>query len=334
MARLIGITMGCPAGIGPEILVRFLGKACKGTDSAPVVIGDLNVIEHTAASLGIDLAFRILKPGGVVDRQKINVVVPEPLAVSPRPGFPSRETGKASGRYVVEAVNMIRSGVLSAMVTCPISKSSLQEGGYIYPGHTEMLADLCGAVDFAMMMAGERLRVSLVTIHLPVRDVPQRISRDSVLRSIRITGKALVRDFAVSNPRIAVAALNPHGGENGIMGSGEEEKIAAGIEAARIEGWAASGPYPADSLFHRAASGAYDAVVAMYHDQGLIPFKLLHFHDGVNVTVGLPIIRTSVDHGTAYDIAGKGLADPTSLASAYLLAEKIALNHERAGNGV
>jgi 4-hydroxythreonine-4-phosphate dehydrogenase len=329
MTRQIGITMGCPAGIGPEILIKFLSGSGRPHRIMPLIIGDRKILECTAASLGADLRFRDWQSGTPIDHDVINVLAPLPLASIPEPGKPTRETGRAMGRYIVAAVELIRSGFLSAMVTCPISKSALQSGGFIFPGHTEMLADLCGGKEYAMMMVGERLRVSLVTIHLPIRDVPSQITRDRILRSISITGTSLVRDFAIDSPRIAVAALNPHGGEGGIMGGAEEEEIALGMTAAREEGWQVSGPYPADSLFYRAAAGDFDAVVAMYHDQGLIPFKLLHFHDGVNVTVGLPIIRTSVDHGTAYDIAGKGIANPASLCSAFALAEKIAANHEQ-----
>jgi len=214
-------------------------------------------------------------------------------------------------------------------VTCPIAKTTLQAAGYSFPGHTEMLASLCGATDYAMMMAGEKLRITLVTIHTALADVPELITEASVIRLIRITGRALRGDFGMQNPRMAVAGLNPHAGENGLFGEEESRAIKPAIDAMSAEGWRVSGPFPPDTVFVKAAAGEFDAVVCMYHDQGLIPFKLLHFEDGVNVTLGLPIVRTSVDHGTAYDIAGRGLASPASLAAAYGMAARIAGNRLR-----
>jgi 4-hydroxythreonine-4-phosphate dehydrogenase len=209
------------------------------------------------------------------------------------------------------------------MATAPISKRVLQSAGHRYPGHTELLAQLSGVDDVVMMLAGERLRVTLVTIHEALRDVPGLLSRERILRTIRTTAAGLSRYF-VHRPRLAVLALNPHGGEGGIFGREEEEIIAPAIAAAREEALDVRGPFPADTLFHVAVRGAYDAVVCMYHDQGLIPLKLLHFDDGVNVTLGLPIIRTSVDHGTAYDLAGTGRASSASMAAAILMAADMA----------
>jgi 4-hydroxythreonine-4-phosphate dehydrogenase len=189
-----------------------------------------------------------------------------------------------------------------------------------------MLANLTNASSFAMMMAGSKLRVTLVTIHCPLREVAPRLTSQAVYSMIRITHQALTTDFAIRNPRIAVAGLNPHGGENQLFGSEEQLVIGPAIDQAQTEHVDASGPYPPDTVFYKAASGTFDAVVCMYHDQGLIPFKLLHFDDGVNVTLGLPIVRTSVDHGTAYDIAGKGLASHRSLDEAIRLAASISRN--------
>jgi 4-hydroxythreonine-4-phosphate dehydrogenase len=219
--------------------------------------------------------------------------------------------------------------MLDGMATCPISKKALHEAGYTFPGHTEMLAHLTGSPQPVMMMAGPRLRVTLVTIHCPLAAVPAQINQASVLRLIRVTHQALITDFSIKNPRIAVAGLNPHGGEQGLFGNEEELLIAPAIEMARREGIEAQGPFPPDSVFLKAAAGDYDAVVCMYHDQGLIPFKLLHFSDGVNVTLGLSVVRTSVDHGTAYDIAGRGIADPQSLAASVELAGTIARNRRQ-----
>ncbi|MBN2124687.1 MAG: 4-hydroxythreonine-4-phosphate dehydrogenase PdxA, partial [Deltaproteobacteria bacterium] len=199
--------------------------------------------------------------------------------------------------------------------------------------HTQLIAHLTGTQDVVMMLAGERLRVSLVTVHCALRDVPGHLSRERIYRTIEITASALRSDFGIPGPRVAVAALNPHAGESGLFGSEEKDLILPAVERAQEQGFAVEGPFPADTLFYRAATGEYDAVVAMYHDQGLGPLKLLHFSDAVNVTLGLPIIRTSVDHGTAYDIAGKGLADPSSLKAAVQLAVSIAGNRRKRAGG-
>ena len=231
------------------------------------------------------------------------------------------------GRYIEEAVRGILGGELSAMVTCPIAKKTLQLAGYSYPGHTEFLAALCRTDEYAMMLASDTLKVSLATIHAPLRQVPSLLRADAIYRLIRLTADSLRRDFAIAVPKIAVAGLNPHAGEEGLFGREEEEIIAPAVKKARAAGYAVQGPLPPDTVFYKAVQErCYNAVICMYHDQGLIPFKLLHFRDGVNVTLGLPIVRTSVDHGTAYDIAGKGVASYESLAAAYRMARQIAVN--------
>jgi 4-hydroxythreonine-4-phosphate dehydrogenase len=209
------------------------------------------------------------------------------------------------------------------MATGPISKEALNRAGHHYPGHTELLAELTGAEEFVMMLAGERLKVTLVTIHEALRDVPQLLTYDKVLSTIRITHHDLNRYFR-GNPRLAVLALNPHCGEGGLFGDEEERIIGPAIKTAKSEGIDVAGPLSADTLFHFAAQGKYDAVVCMYHDQGLIPLKLIHFDDGVNITLGLPIIRTSVDHGTAYDLAGTGRASSRSMTAAIRMAAAMA----------
>jgi 4-hydroxythreonine-4-phosphate dehydrogenase len=215
------------------------------------------------------------------------------------------------------------------MTTCPITKSALQAAGYNYPGHTEMLADLCQCSDYAMMMAGPSLKVTLVTIHQSLQTVSGDLSIGKIVKLIALSGRSLQNDFGIKTPRLAVAGLNPHAGEGGIFGDEESRLIAPAVAAAREAGWQVEGPFPPDTVFNKALGGNFDLVVCMYHDQGLIPFKLLHFADGVNVTIGLPIIRTSVDHGTAYDIAGQGKASPVSLAAAYEMAALIAENRGR-----
>ena len=326
MERLLGITMGCPVGIGPEIILRFFADRPAIQGYAPVVLGDIGVLRYTAATLKL--------PGTVVPWEPEGRLRPGTIPVCNLSSLPCRDllwgrpdalTGRAMAGYIEAAVGMAQRGVLAGIVTCPITKKALNLAGFPYPGHTEMLADLSGAKGYLMMMAGSRLRVALVTIHEPLRRVPDLVTRESVTACIRITARALRGDFALMHPRIAVAALNPHAGEQGMFGLEEQEIIGPAVSECAGEG-AISGPWPPDTLFHRAAAGEFDAVVAMYHDQGLIPFKLLHFKDGVNVTLGLPLVRTSVDHGTAYDIAGKGRADCTSLAAAFSLAAEIAGN--------
>ncbi len=325
----IAITMGCPVGIGPEIILRFLSMDHKALAMQPVVLGDAGVLRRCAKDLGVKLAIHEWQASSPRRDDVLNVLSLSNLPDTLSWGKPSPETGKAMGSYINEAVRMIGQGELSAMVTCPITKTALNAGGYHYPGHTEMLAELCRTEEYAMMMAGDRLRVTLVSIHQAISTVPEAVTIDSVIRMIRITGTSLKQDFGITQPRIGVAGLNPHAGEDGMFGQEEQLVITPAIKAAQDEGWLASGPFPPDTIFFKAAQGQYDAVVCMYHDQGLIPFKLIHFADGVNVTVGLPIVRTSVDHGTAYDISGKGTAEFTSLAAAFYMAEDIRQNRSR-----
>ncbi len=210
------------------------------------------------------------------------------------------------------------------MATAPISKEAMHRAGHDYPGHTELLAELCGTEDYVMMLAGDVLRVALVTIHEALKDVPGLIGRERVLKTIRVTAAGVRRLTGIQQPRLAVLALNPHCGEGGKFGNEEQESILPAVRAAQEEGIDAVGPLSADTLFHFAQQGHYDGVVAMYHDQGLIPLKMLHFDDGVNITLGLPIIRTSVDHGTAYDLAGTGKASEKSLLAAIRMAAGMA----------
>ena len=230
--------------------------------------------------------------------------------------------------YILRAVEMTRKKEIGAMVTCPINKDLMNRAGYRYEGHTQLISEMTGTDDYVMMLAGKKLRVALATIHCALKDVPSLLSEEIIRKTITITASALEQDFGLKKPCIAVAGLNPHAGESGMFGTEEEDIISPAIKRARDEGWCVAGPLPPDTLFYKAASGQFDAVVAMYHDQGLIPLKLLHFSDAVNVTLGLPIIRTSVDHGTAYDIAGSGKADPASLKSAIRMAVEIIRNRK------
>lgn len=323
----LAITMGCPVGIGPEIILRLFSQG--GAEVFPVVIGDGGVLRRCADSLGIAVRIVNWQPGRPCQPQTLNVLSLSDLGNGLCWGKPTSETGRAMGHYIEEGVRLVQQDKLAGLVTCPISKGALKAGGYRFPGHTEMLAELCQAQDFAMMMAGSTLKITLVSIHQALAEVPGAITRESVLRMIGITGRALRDDFGVAQPRLAVAGLNPHAGEDGMFGDEEQRIIGPAVAAARQAGWLVEGPFPPDTVFNKAAAGQFDAVVCMYHDQGLIPFKLLHFSDGVNVTLGLPIVRTSVDHGTAYDIAGKGMADPASLAAAVSMAKTIVANRQK-----
>ncbi|HSL39794.1 MAG TPA: 4-hydroxythreonine-4-phosphate dehydrogenase PdxA [Desulforhopalus sp.] len=326
----IGITMGCPAGIGPEIILRSFQEGAVDSDLFPVILGDSGVLRFYGKILGIPAPCVPWHPGDKrPDPDRIPVV--ELSALPPgsiRPGTPDRNTGRAMARYISQGVELVGQGELDGLTTCPISKGALNDAGFHYPGHTEMLAHLTATREFTMMMAGPRLKVTLATIHCPLREVADALNLTDLTRLITLTDQALRDDFAITRPRLAVAGLNPHAGEDRLFGSEEAMIISPAVQACRALGIEVTGPYPPDTVFHRAVAGDFDAVVAMYHDQGLIPFKLLHFSDGVNVTLGLPLVRTSVDHGTAYDIAGKGLANPQSLQEAVKMAAVICRNRK------
>ncbi|MBF0412647.1 MAG: 4-hydroxythreonine-4-phosphate dehydrogenase PdxA [Desulfamplus sp.] len=375
---VIGITMGDPAGIGPEIIVSALSSVSIHQICRPIVIGDIGVIEKAVllknCKLNInkipshyyydenndgggdfsDLSFSAdtinvlnlsnLKSPNVSfkDVSKENLKVQSAMMVS---AFkPSQETGQAMIDYITKAVELCMSRKITAMVTAPITKTAFQMAGSQFHGHTELIAHRTFTHDYAMMLAGDRLKVVLVTIHIPLAQVSGQLTIDNIVKTIRIAGTALKNNFGIKKPRIAVAGLNPHSGENGMFGNEEERIILPAVKKAKemlsleyadealslectkdrevnnISGFDIDGPFPPDTIFYHAAQGKYDCVICMYHDQGLIPFKLLHFSDGVNTTLGLPIIRTSVDHGTAYDIAWQNRADHTSLVQAIKMA--------------
>ena len=321
MIRL-GITMGCPAGVGPDVIVRAAEELQKL--SVPVVVlGDLRVLSERAQKIGVSLNFREVSTPLEARPGELSVLSLSELAVEP--GRPTLEGFRAMVRYVREGVGFCLKGQLSGLVTAPISKEGLKAVGEPYPGHTEMLAELTRTREYAMAFYGERLSVALVTTHLSLKEVLHSLSVEKILRTARLSYHFLKKDLGLEEPRLALSALNPHAGEGGLFGSEEKEILEPAVERARGKGIPLFGPYPADSLFFRAASREFDMVIALYHDQGLIPFKLLHFRDGVNLTLGLPIVRTSVDHGTAYDIAGTGKACPRSLIAAARLAYRMAL---------
>jgi len=318
----IGITMGDPGGIGPEIVVLAHLSPAIFSVCRPVVYGDAGILHRAAAVLGTKI-----EAGDGVEPGPARIAVRPLSALSPDDvpfGSLSEPGARAMADYIREAARDALADRLDAVVTCPITKEGLRIAGVPFPGHTEFLADLCGGADVVMMLAGDRLRVALVTIHVALRKALELLSPPLIERTVRITNAFFRTYMGTDAPRIAVAGVNPHAGEGGMFGDEEERMIAPAVAACRREGVDASGPWPPDTVFHRATKGEFDVVVAMTHDHGLIPLKLVHFDDGVNVTMGLPVIRTSVDHGTAYDIAGKGAASPKSLLAAIRMAAGMA----------
>lgn len=298
-----------------------------------LVAGDTGVLQRAAGLCGCDVrccsgaSLSLASDELVFGEQRLPVKALSQLELSRQVfGRPQSSSGRAMADYIEWACSRCVAGDVAGMVTAPINKELLRAAGVAFPGHTELLADRCEVDEVVMMLAGETLRVCLVTTHCALRDVPQRLNAERILTTIRIVASSLQRQFGIEKPRLAVLALNPHAGEGGLFGDEESRHIAPAIAAARAEGVLASGPHSADTLFWFAAQGEYDAVICMYHDQGLIPLKLLHFDDGVNVTLGLPIVRTSVDHGTAYDLAGTGQASPASLIAAVRMAAAMARN--------
>lgn len=324
---VIGITMGDPVGVGPEIVLKAFQTRALFDICRPVIFGDLRRLDEVARMVGNRLPMRSVAQPGASDEKLLQVVDLSDLTSSEVVwGRPTPDTGKAMLQYITTAADMALQGRVDAVVTAPINKTALRMAGSRFAGHTELLADRTGAGPYAMMMAGDRMRIILVTIHVPLSEVPGRLSIMKILETIRLAYQGLVDRFGIREPRVAVAGLNPHAGEDGMFGSEEADVIAPACKAAIENGFAVSGPFPPDTVFYQALNGAFDAVVCMYHDQGLIPFKLIHFEDGVNTTLGLPIIRTSVDHGTAYDIAGKGIASAGSMVAAVRLAAQQAGN--------
>lgn len=321
---LIAITMGDPCGVGPEIIVKALQSPEIESLCVPIVIGDrlameraLSICDSTMDIIEIDAVEKAQAvPKGTIPLLALSHLSETDMVY----GQPSIAAGNAVFSYICHAASLCLNGQAAAMVTAPISKEAMNHAGHDYPGHTELLAELCGTDDFVMMLAGDPLRVSLVTIHEALADVPRLVTYEQVLKTIRITSEGVSRLTGKAEPKLAVLALNPHCGEGGMFGIEESEIIGPAINQARSEGFNAEGPLSADTLFHFAQQGDYDGVVAMYHDQGLIPLKMLHFDDAVNITLGLPIIRTSVDHGTAYNLAGTGQASEKSLLAAIRMA--------------
>ncbi len=318
----VAITLGDPSGIGPEIIVKMAADPDRPKVDL-LVVGDIGILHRTARDLrlNIDIA-RVTgvaeargRGGAALSVLQPGADLPEDLPV----GRVDARSGAAAYASVQAAIDLALAGAVRAIVTAPLNKEALYAAGVRYPGHTEILADRCGVADFAMMLANDELRVLLVSIHLSLTDAIAAVTPESEIRAIRLAHQA-GRAFGLAAPRVAVAGLNPHAGENGMFGREDLDIVAPAIARARTEGIDATGPWPGDTVFMRARKGEFDVVVAQYHDQGLIPVKYLGVDNGVNITVGLPFVRTSVDHGTAFDIAGTGRADPSSLAYALKIA--------------
>lgn len=325
----LALTQGDPAGIGPDItLAAWLHRG--ELDLPPFLfLGDMGVLTARASQLGFDVPLREADPATACD------VFPDALPILPiRAGMdvvagePHVGTAKGTIAAIEMAVSLSMSGQTSAVVTNPIAKSVLYDAGFGFPGHTEFLADLATRatgkpVMPVMLLAGPKLRAIPVTIHIPLKDVPQALTTNLIIETCRITDHDLRTRFGISKPRLAVAGLNPHAGENGALGKEDDEIVRPAIDMLRSEGIDAFGPLPADTMFHDEARRRYDVAICMYHDQALIPAKALGFDDSVNVTLGLPFVRTSPDHGTAFGIAGKGVAKADSLVAALRLARDI-----------
>src|SRR5829696_2995519 len=328
---LIAVTMGDPAGIGPEILVKtFSGKGFREANRA-IVVGDAKMLERAASLLDLPLrANPIAEPeDAAFEPGAVDVISETELPEDLPFGELDARAGDAAFRYVERATRLAEEGRVAAIATAPLNKEAMHLAGHRYPGHTEILADLTKTKDYAMMLVTDELKVIHVSTHVSLREAIERARPERELAVIRLAHGSL-KKLGIESPRVAVAGLNPHAGENGLFGTEDAEQIAPAVAAAREEGVDATGPYPPDTVMMRARMGAFDIVVVQYHDQGHIPIKLMGFDTGVNVTVGLPFFRTSVDHGTAFDIAGTGEADPSSLRAAIDLARKLAGPQERA----
>ena len=325
----LALSLGDPAGVGPEITARAWA-ALRETGPAFMVIGDANLMASNSRSGGASV-HRVGAPSDVANAFADAIPVLDlPLSEPVVSGQPSRAHAAAIIRWIETGAGLALGGKVSGLVTAPIAKAPLYEAGFKFPGHTEFLAELTGAAPYdgprgpVMMLTAGGLRVALVTIHEPLAKVPALLTVERIVDTALCTAYALRRDFGIASPRLVVAALNPHAGESGSIGREEVEIVAPAVEALKAKGIEVRGPAPADTLFHTEARATYDAAICLYHDQALIPVKMLDFWGGVNVTLGLPIVRTSPDHWTGFDIAGRGLARPDSLIAAIRLAAEIA----------
>lgn len=319
---LLAITMGDPAGIGPEVIVNALATPLPFDVARPLVVGDVRILQRAAAWTGLDLRFEQVTdptsahyaPGTI---SVLDLANADPASIPP--GKVSAAAGRAAVEYVFAACDLALAGQVDAVVTAPLNKEAMHLAGFRYPGHTELLAERTHAQRISMLLVGPKLRVVHVSTHVSLAEAIRRVTAERVLEVIHLAQRSCVA-LGIAHPRIAIAGLNPHASEGGLFGDEEAAQVVPAIARARAEGLHVSDPLPPDTVFLRAVNGEFDIVVAMYHDQGHIPMKLLAFDSGVNVSMGLPIIRTSVDHGTAFDIAGTGKARETSMLAAIEVA--------------
>lgn len=314
--------MGDPAGIGPEVVLKAVAEEEIGGICIPVIIGDAQLLAHTARTLDLQCGYDIIRQGEPIpDELNAPVIFHlDNIAGFVEPGIESGAAGKAAAGYIEAAVRLCAAGSVDAIATAPINKRALFLGGYSFPGHTEFLAHLTKSEEFAMAFVAANLRIVLLSTHVPLAEAIRMVQRERIMSTIHLTHRELKR-WGIERPRLAVAALNPHGAEGGLFGMEEAVEIAPAVEACHgTDEINVQGPFSADTIFLRASRGEFDAVIACYHDQAMIPVKCLSFGEAVNVTLGLPFIRTSVDHGTAFDIAGKGLAEHSSMLAAIKLA--------------
>jgi 4-hydroxythreonine-4-phosphate dehydrogenase len=326
MKPILGITMGDAAGVGPEIIVKALAEKEIYDIARPVVFGDKKIMERAIGIIGADLKCQAVQDSSLAgkDYGTIDVIDLDNVTLDLPFGQVDANAGKAAYEYIEKAVSYALKQEIHAIVTAPLNKEALNLGGNHYAGHTEILGALSGKKDYSMMLVSDSLKVIHVTTHVPLRKACDLVKKDRVLRVIRLADDTL-KMMGIEQPRIAVAGLNPHSGEHGLFGTEDELEITPAVDAAKAMGINATGPVPPDTVFYQTAiKQKFDIVVVMYHDQGHIPIKVLGFETGVNVTVGLPFIRTSVDHGTAFDIAGKGIADSRSMTESLLLGAQMA----------
>ena len=319
----IGITMGDPAGIGPEVVLKAVAEEEIRRACIPVIIGDAQLLAHTARTLDLQSGYDIVRADEDFPEHAEPVIYHlDNISGLIEPGIESGTAGKAAGGYIEAAVELCAAGNIDAVATAPINKRALFLAGYSFPGHTEFFAHLTGAEEYAMAFVAGNLRIVLLSTHVPLAEAIRLVERDRIVKRINLTNRELQR-WGIERPRIAVAALNPHGAEGGLFGVEEASEILPAIDACRRDDINVQGPFSADTVFLRASRGEFDGVIACYHDQAMIPVKCLSFGEAVNVTLGLPFIRTSVDHGTAFDIAGKGLAEHSSMVAAIKLAAEL-----------
>jgi len=329
---VIGITIGDPSGAGPEICLKVLKNRDVFKKCRPVLFGDTNVIKKVMPIVDCDLDLNVIQSIEDFQNNKINLYSLNNMPDDYEFAKIQAECGKAAFEYIVKAIEFALDKKIDAVVTGPIHKEAMNLAGIKYSGHTEIFADYTNTRDYAMMLVSESLKVIHVSTHVSLKEACERVKKERVFRVIKLAHKAML-ELGIKAPRIAVAALNPHSGEGGLFGDEEIKEIQPAIELARKEGIDAAGPFPPDTVFLRCKNGQFDIAVAMYHDQGHIPLKMVDFMGGVNVTVGLPIIRTSVDHGTVFGKAGKGTASELSLKNALEMAVQFANNKIKQGGG-